>query len=685
MFWAVLLLSSLLFAQLDPSRVSEAEYSILEQRTVNSAAEQILNLSINVSLPIDGLILQSPASARTHKDAWGNPYLTIWEPKPIMPYTFLINSTVLIQSTPLRELPSSFKVGADLAPFLRSSPSVPSSDPTISQMALSITANSSDQFEAISRLARQVHDLIHYDSTMVDQRPNVSQILADPRGVCTEYSLLFVTLARSQGYPARFVGGYAYSVDTEGWQGHSWAEVWLGKWVSVDPTWLEVGMLDATHIPLTRTADPEVQTISISAMIVGTGDLDIGRETLGVPTDEVHLLRLVNQSDNSPLPLHSSSDKLPPGGQAILWTEYTSDHYGLVNTILSPCTAKTGEILTIRSQTQTFVTRPNQTYYLIWESQASADLDPDYEYRCPLSFGMDGYGPQSFPLTVSDRLSASWPVVSASLERSRLQVGEPMSVFVRAPRSLAGQPVHLLESALHLQANLDRNGQGVFNFTPIGIGTHTLYLFSSSGDPISLVYDVQSSPLPSLDLSGPASGAEALIPFNVTIQVHDLDPTLSPPRLHLAWSFDQASGELPLPSANDTVHLELKADSEGEPLLLVRLLDADGTEIARSVKPFSVNASSEISVSSIAEAAGRTLQKQTVPGSSSTPSSTSLMPSSEALANIYNFGAIPLMAVLAFVFIAVLALAIYRRIRSSDSSFDSSYEEPPPGQQPPGF
>jgi Flp pilus assembly protein TadD len=52
-------------------------------------------------------------------------------------------------------------------------------------------------------------------------------------------------MARSLGLPARMVTGLAYSGNSFG--GHAWVEVWIGKWIELDPTW-GTDYVDATHI-----------------------------------------------------------------------------------------------------------------------------------------------------------------------------------------------------------------------------------------------------------------------------------------------------------------------------------------------------------------------------------------------------------------------------------------------------
>ena len=74
-------------------------------------------------------------------------------------------------------------------------------------------------------------------------------MLENKAGDCTEHTLLFTTLARAAGIPAREVGGLVYAGGDKpsfGW--HAWAEIHDGsQWVTIDPTFGQV-YVDPTHI-----------------------------------------------------------------------------------------------------------------------------------------------------------------------------------------------------------------------------------------------------------------------------------------------------------------------------------------------------------------------------------------------------------------------------------------------------
>ncbi|MFH1561671.1 MAG: transglutaminase domain-containing protein [Patescibacteria group bacterium] len=94
-----------------------------------------------------------------------------------------------------------------------------------------------------------VVDTLEYDYQNLDQikRLGAQQALLRKSGVCTEFSDLFVSIARAAGIPARELEGFAFSNDPEltGLQVnndvlHSWPEYWdeaKQTWIPLDPTW----------------------------------------------------------------------------------------------------------------------------------------------------------------------------------------------------------------------------------------------------------------------------------------------------------------------------------------------------------------------------------------------------------------------------------------------------------------
>jgi transglutaminase-like putative cysteine protease len=69
----------------------------------------------------------------------------------------------------------------------------------------------------------------------------IDEALDARRGVCQDFTHIFIALTRDLGIPCRYVSGYLHHAQTDRSQSnatHAWAEAWLPKlgWVGFDPT-----------------------------------------------------------------------------------------------------------------------------------------------------------------------------------------------------------------------------------------------------------------------------------------------------------------------------------------------------------------------------------------------------------------------------------------------------------------
>jgi TPR repeat protein len=91
------------------------------------------------------------------------------------------------------------------------------------------------------------------------------QMLKNSKGDCTEHAILFTTLARAAGIPAREASGLIYNNEEENpsFNAHAWAEVALdGKWVAVDPMWREI-KISPIHIKLDKMDYINISSIKV--------------------------------------------------------------------------------------------------------------------------------------------------------------------------------------------------------------------------------------------------------------------------------------------------------------------------------------------------------------------------------------------------------------------------------------
>jgi len=138
--------------------------------------------------------------------------------------------------------------------FLEATPLMEVDDPVIRATARKVVGAEKDARTAAAKLADFVFKLLRKESPDIGQ-PSAKRILADRIGDCSEHCLLFTTLCRAAGIPARRVSGYVCIGPL--WGGHAWCEIWVGAWIGADPTTNEIGTR-ARYIFCSRQDEPEV-------------------------------------------------------------------------------------------------------------------------------------------------------------------------------------------------------------------------------------------------------------------------------------------------------------------------------------------------------------------------------------------------------------------------------------------
>lgn len=135
----------------------------------------------------------------------------------------------------------------------------------ITKTANELVAGKTDWFEAIHEVANYVYENLTYDRNFISTQEKASWVMQNKKGVCDEYTALFIALVRSLGIPARYVSGVAYTNIEKNFGNHAWAEVYDGKeWIPFDTTFGQFGWLDASHISLAKTSDAKVSDVKYS-------------------------------------------------------------------------------------------------------------------------------------------------------------------------------------------------------------------------------------------------------------------------------------------------------------------------------------------------------------------------------------------------------------------------------------
>lgn len=181
--------------------------------------------------------------------------------------------TIRIQVPLLAEIPALPLLAPDtpeaepFASTLAGEPFLPVDHLDIRSKATEIVAGAANRTEAARRLADWVFEKV--EKRPVAGVPNGLEVLRRLEGDCNEHTVLYVSLARAAGIPARIAAGVVYTdrIDGEGaFYYHAWPEVHLGGptgWVPIDPTFGEFPA-DATHLKLAEgNLDSQLEIIGV--------------------------------------------------------------------------------------------------------------------------------------------------------------------------------------------------------------------------------------------------------------------------------------------------------------------------------------------------------------------------------------------------------------------------------------
>ncbi len=228
--------------ELEVRRASRSEYVAWAEASLYAVPQDSIGLKRR-------LIEVSPETYRLEQDSFGNDYIVFrWDDpnSDRLPYRIAWG----VESDPhARLLPEEGIAGPDEETYVETD-KLTLWTPYIRTKAEFLANGSESDLETMQRLSAWISRFVEYDKTYWHKTLPAEDTFRGRRGVCDEFANLFISMARSLGMPARYVEGLVFNGDK--WDFHAWAEVYSGGWVPVDPTYSEVGFLDATHIPLAR-------------------------------------------------------------------------------------------------------------------------------------------------------------------------------------------------------------------------------------------------------------------------------------------------------------------------------------------------------------------------------------------------------------------------------------------------
>lgn len=326
----------------------------------------------------------------------------------------------------------------------------------------------------IAQLTEWTHNEIEYDSFFAGRILNTSEILQQKKGVCVEYATLLTSLLRVSGIPTRYVSGYAYSDVDKTFIGHTWIEVLMedNSWLPVDPTWMEMGYLDATHIT-TGDLIENKQTETLRYLNRGGGSIEW--------TKNQPVFNILETRDK---PVHNlQADALQkqfsPEETGYILGTVSADECSLISLRAVSCIDRSGtHVLNILNPDQVMWLCSQREVY--WFFQSSGN-----DYTCPITI----YDQENSVSTIEVQISGSKQPGHATIAGpSTVGVGESFvleagidSGFFFYSTLFGKQPVQTLS------LRFDKPGTYVFYLYSDGmLGTKTVTVVSTKEFSISL-------------------------------------------------------------------------------------------------------------------------------------------------------------------------------------------------------
>ncbi|MCX6772240.1 MAG: hypothetical protein NTV88_00515, partial [Candidatus Micrarchaeota archaeon] len=473
----------------NPALASAATITDTEGGTVTVTGGTMTGLVLNISVPISSDSQTVQYEETPQYDPNGNPFIWITEKSPGSSYQYLRTMKISTVARTTQDLPQSYIVPAEYSQFYTATSRTQSNNPKIMALAGQITENASDQFEKIALIAIWVNQHTVYDVSLVGQEQSAAWTLENGRGVCVEYSTLFAALARSINIPVKYVTGYAYSEKFGSWLGHAWNEAYIGKWVPVDSTWLEIGALDALHID--EIKQPELEKSFALTAYVNPPEAKINWDTAGrsgafaenIQTDSVEY-----SEPRADFELKSVEPFLAPGESTLVYLKIKGSDYRVMRAFLMPCMNEAGEqSVTVDDNEQFIILKPNQTTVAVWEVHASSSLPAGYVYNCPLTLNSPYLERRTVDVGVNPQLN-HLPDFSAQLEKTNIKPGEADSVQLQLPGTRRGKNYYVLTQNGIYQKRIDA-GAGTMPFvTQTGPGNRWVYTAGEGGSYYKLAY-----------------------------------------------------------------------------------------------------------------------------------------------------------------------------------------------------
>lgn len=357
--------------------------------------------------------------------------------------------------------------------------------------AESLVQGSESVLESARRLGNWVSSSLTYDRAYWEVTAPAQEVFCHRRGVCDEFTNLFIAMARSVGIPTRYAEGLVYS--GEEWNYHAWAEVYSdGQWLPVDPTYNEAGFLDSTHIALAKVmSDEDVYNRIKWAGVASKASFGEDEKFIEMETESLDLLEI--------------SLTVP---EKVVGSMIFEVDAKLTNTLDSYVVATCAinmplEIVLVDEKEKSLILGPKGEGRLSWEVASPGNLDKRWLHKMPIQIHCFPNGFANKSVTIDPRYSEDpvWRVMIVDLA-----VLNSSSSLVRV-RNDGTDEVSKLTIKLCLENGEERcESKVVEGFEPGGIADVFFEVDAKEGDRITAT--VESDELAAVSAETVLTGLE---------------------------------------------------------------------------------------------------------------------------------------------------------------------------------
>jgi hypothetical protein len=398
LFLLIILFSTPAFAEIaNPQLIDKMQVEIIEYGSIEVSGK-VNEIQLNLSIPQEDLyqkidnfevsdskgLCSGECSYKFVFDKFGNKILNVNWKNPSEDTDFSVKSIVSVN----RRYSTEKKIYPE---FLKPTTLVQSTDPEIAGIASK--ARGSD-FEKVAYLSKWINENIRYNTVYSDVNIPAKDILRLRIGVCKEFSNLLVSFLRNLGYYSAVTVGYVHPgkiYTGQNFLPHGWIEAYNEEEILSDPTWGEVGYLDATHIKFATFPDSSWTFSSIYSTGFGSFSVNLKNSNVSV--------RLLSSEEK---PLLTFTSKLLENnlwkGYVVLKTDISANECLLTKFDIKSCSSDEGEFLEKMN-------KENITYFCneksIFTIFKIPDLQANIRYTCPIAVLVYGGEQKNIPLALS--------------------------------------------------------------------------------------------------------------------------------------------------------------------------------------------------------------------------------------------------------------------------------------------